>query len=180
MVRKQGEKVRGIIIIDVSKCGLGMLGYIPVIKQLSSTGVLRYPEICEKVYIVNSGWFMHALWEGIKSFLPSRTQGKFHILSSGDHNELFATIEGGADALPDFVGGNLGKDEHKVCAAESVDRAYGILVDEITSRRQEYPDESDFLDAALSHATTLASSSRLHQARVIQINEYILSKRHSI
>jgi hypothetical protein len=180
MVRKQGGKVRGIIVIDVSQCGLGMLGYISVIKQISLTGVLRYPEICEKVFIVNSGWFMSALWEAVKPFLPPRTQGKFQILSAGNHEELFARVVGGAAGLPDFVGGMLRENEHRVCPAEKVDKAYGIIVDEITSGARQYEDESDFLEAALNHAMPLASSSDNHQSRVNQINDYIVSKRHSI
>ena len=190
IVRSAGNKVRGLIIIDVAGCGLGMLGYMSVIKQLSSAGVLRYPEITERVCVVNAGWVVSALWSAIKPFLPTRTEAKFRILS-GDSKSIFGDIRGEGGALPDFVGGALLEGEHSVCRAVSVDEAYGIVLNEIIATANattatasaaaatavegvnesgRFTDVDEFLSHALVHAKKYSKSNNdAHQRRIEKI-----------
>lgn len=170
LVRAAGNKVRGVIIIDVSNCGLSMLGYISVIKQLSSAGVLRYPEITERVYVVNAGWVMSTLWSAIKPLLPTRTEAKFRILHDHGAASILSEIEGGVLSLPDFVGGSLRNGQHLVCPAVSVDDAYEIVMNEIlsTSDIYQYIDLDEFLVHALNDAKKYPKSAK-HQSRIKNI-----------
>ena len=80
--------IGGIIIIDISECSFSFLGYISILKELCSTGVMRYPEISEKIFIINAGWILTTLWSAIKSFIPTRTEQKLKILGSNYYQEL--------------------------------------------------------------------------------------------
>lgn len=142
-----------------------------VIKQVSNAGVLRYPEISERVYVVNAGWAISALWGTIRPLLPTRTESKFRILSGGAES-IFGEINGGDAALPDFVGGLLSEKDHTVCSALSVDNAYGIILKEIedTTDISQYTDLREFFQRAHSHSAKFPKSD-IHQARIQQIQK---------
>lgn len=150
-----------------------MLAYISVIKRIASAGVLMYPEINERVSIVNAGWFMSTLWAAVKPFLPKRTENKIRIMSNGFAETISTEIKGGYEALPDFLGGKLAAVDHGVCPALSVDDAYAAITDDICAGVVEYSDSEEFLAAALSHARNLSSTSDYHRSRVLQIESYL-------
>ncbi len=151
-VVSMGGKTRGMIIIDISGCGFGMLTSISVIKRLSSVGVLRYPEITERVCVVNAGWVISALWSAIRPFVPTRTQSKFSILD--DISSLDGDIVGGVACLPSFVGGAREEGDHPVGPAATVHDAYGAVLGCIAESGSacSYPDVAEFLQACLLHA----------------------------
>jgi hypothetical protein len=75
-------KVGGIIVIDITDCGMSFLSFVSVLTKICSSGILRYPEISEKVFIINAGWLITTLWAAIKPFIPSRTEEKLTILGT--------------------------------------------------------------------------------------------------
>jgi len=161
--------VRGIIVCDITGAGLGMINYISVIKQISSKGILYYPEITEKVILVNAGWIISTLWAAVRPFLPKRTKGKFKILGSSEaelEEHLYPYVVGGRDQLPSFLGGKLGEDQHSVCPATQVDEAYGIVLDEVIEWKnlagdKEYPDTKEFLAKCRGHAEANQNTARM-------------------
>ena len=176
-VRAQGGKTRGTIVVDISEAGIGMLGYISLIKRISSNGVLNYPEITEKVYMVNAGWVVSTLWAAITPFLPSRTKGKFSILGYYFDDIIHPLIEGGRASLPVFLHGDLKDGDHSVCPALSVDEAYGRVVEEVALMMKErnanecapmYPDAHEFLQAALLHGKGFSDDLHLQRIGSIQ------------
>lgn len=160
--------MRGVITIDIAGAGLGMLGYVSVVKKIANAGVLMYPEINERVTIVNAGWFMSSLWAAVKPFLPLRTEGKIKIMNTDYQDAIQSGISGGAPSLPDFLGGGLGEQSHGVSPALSVDDAYGSIVAAICSDGVSYPDSDEFLRAALRHAAAQSSSSHVDRANLIE------------
>ena len=157
VVLAAGQRVRGVIVIDVHGCGLDMLNYLSVVRRLSSAGVLHYPEISEKVYIANAGWVLSTLWAAIRPFLPTRTQNKVTVISGGAVDVIIDEVEGGRASLPQFLGGDLLPEQCGVCPGVSVDDAYRVVVREILGGggeeggEQRYSDEMEFLEAAIRH-----------------------------
>jgi hypothetical protein len=179
-VRARGDRTRGVIAIDLAGAGLGMLGYMATVKRIATAGVLMYPEINERVTIVNAGWFISTLWSAIKPFLPKRTEGKIRIVNTDYQDIIYPEIIGGAASLPLFLGGGLGEREHRVCPAQAVDTAYGAIAADICGGAAEYPDQEQFLQAALQHAhrhSLLSSDSTLHRDRATMIENYIEKNR---
>lgn len=86
-MRQTGTKARGHIVIDIQGCGLSMLNYVSIIKHVTQAGVLHYPEISERVSLVNAGWFITTLWGAIRPWLPTRTQEKMNILGGSGRND---------------------------------------------------------------------------------------------
>ena len=177
-VRASGDRTRGTIIIDIAGGGLGMLGYIAVVKRIANSGVLMYPEINERVTIVNAGWFISTLWAAVRPFIPKRTDGKIKILNTEYQEIIHADIVGGSESLPVFLGGSLDDMEHRVCPAQSVDSAYGSILSDICSGASTYPDSEYFLKAALQHARSLSSSSLIHRDREIAIKKYLAANKY--
>ena len=179
IVRAAGGKVRGIIIIDIAGYGFNMLGYIPIIKQLTSSGVLNYPEITEKVYMINAGWFITTVWNTIKPFLPTRTEAKFEILSAVDVSQLGIRVYGndkdGLTYFPSFLGGQAS--DALVCPARSVHEAYLIVIQEILTEEVFYPDAMEFLQHAITYLdsnSTMDVSNKIEYKQ--QIQDYISKK----
>lgn len=172
-VRATGNKTRGMIVIDIDGGGLSMLGYISVIKRIASSGVLMYPEINERVTIVNAGWFMSTLWAAVKPLLPKRTEGKIRIMNTGYDDVLHAEVNGGAECFPDFLNGKLGPGAHNVCPTMTVDSAYETIVADICSGAVSYPDSDEFLLAAARHARNLSVSSEVHRKRLALIESFM-------
>jgi hypothetical protein len=165
-VRSTGKKTRGHIVIDITGVGINTLGYISIIKHLSSTASTRYPEITERVSMVNSSWIVSSLWAAVKPFCPIRTQEKLNILNTAaldGPESVFALtyddVSVGKANLPDFIGGVLQEGEHAVCPAMSVNDAYSVVLNEILDSKSthSYPDSFEFLDAALKHAKRVNS-----------------------
>jgi len=182
-------KVRGMFIMDMSGTGLSMLGYISTIKALTKQGILRYPEISQRVYLANAGWVLSTLWEAAKPFIPARTLFKVKIVgsTSAEQEAIFNDVEGGAASLPTYLGGELLPDQcPQLCPALSVDDAYGVVLKEILDSHEKkteilYPsDTEEFLAAALVHARKQSSSSIVHSHRVddiIALQQTILTKK---
>jgi len=90
-------------IIDLDGLGLGhrhAVGLLQAATQLDSN---YYPSIIGDVYIVNCPWIVPGLWEVVKSFLPSSTITKLHVLGSDYKEKLRALID--AEQLPEEYGG---------------------------------------------------------------------------
>ena len=185
LVRKAGEKTRGMIVVDVEGAGLSTIGYISVVKRISKSGVMQYPEITERVNMINSGWFFSTLWSAVKAFLPSRTKGKFRVLNSNFHELIFADVVGGGDSLPSFIGGKLEDGVHSVCPAMSVLDAYGVVVDEVvdgkvidiingsdTNQSIQYKDAKEFMEMALNHAKNASQTEEIVQ-RIEKIESWL-------
>lgn len=136
------------------------------------------PEISQRVYLANAGWVLSTLWEAAKPFIPARTLDKVKIIGSSraELEAIYADVEGGATALPSFLGGDLSPENcPQICPAMTVDAAYGVVVKEIMETFKSnlsagfaalYPrDTQEFLDAAMTHANTFSQSSLIHQHR---------------
>ena len=189
LVRKAGKKTRGMIVVDVDGAGLSTIGYISVVKRISKSGVMQYPEITERVNMINSGWFFSTLWGAVKGFLPSRTKGKFRVLNHDFHELIFADVVGGGNSLPSFIGGGIKNGEHTVCPAMSVLDAYGVVVDEIvggqvidvvnrdnkTNQSINYRDENTFMEMALNHAKNASQTEEILK-RIEKIEEWQANK----
>jgi hypothetical protein len=162
--RRVGGKCRGVIVIDIADCGFDMLNHISTIRRIAENGVLRYPEISEKVYLINAGWFISTLWGAIQPFLPTRTVQKLSILRGGDNQNavLSEYIVGGLETI---------KEPFPVL---SVEAAYGVLITEILASdpgHLPYPDSKEFLIAALSFSRKALEIEPDDEFHINRINE---------
>lgn len=71
----------------------------------------------------------------------------------------------------------LSDEDHAVCKSNSVEAAYGLLVNELvehqhTHHTHKYPDAIPFMKAALNHALTMTKSAA-RQQRIECIQTYI-------
>ena len=190
LVRKAGGKTRGMIIVDVEGAGLSTITYISVVKRISKSGVMQFPEITERVNMINSGWFFSTLWAAVKPFLPTRTKGKFRVLGSDFHGPIFADVIGGGNSLPAFIGGKIEEGKHRVCPAMSVLDAYGVVVKEIVNGKVfdiygqnftdtdiEYKDAQEFMESALNHAKSVSQTDDIIE-RAGVIENWLASTKH--
>lgn len=133
---------------------------ISVLIKICSSGIMRYPEISEKVFIINAGWLITTLWTTIKPFIPSRTEEKLTILGTNYHQTLCESLFGTSDlaatdgmvqlqcilsstSSPTFPSSNQIHD---------VESAYDLILSEIFSTNANteiYPDTKEFLESAL-------------------------------
>ena len=190
LVRKAGGKTRGMIVVDVEGAGLSTITYMSVVKRISKSGVMQYPEITERVNMINSGWFFSTIWSAVKPFLPTRTKGKFRVLGSDFHDPIFADVVGGGDSLPSFIGGKIEEGQHRVCPALSVHDAYGIVVKEVVSGKFfdihgqkftdaeiRYKDAQEFMEKALNHAKNASQTDEIIE-RTGFIENWLSSTKH--
>jgi hypothetical protein len=139
---------------------------------------MQYPEISEKVFIINAGWIITTLWAAIKPFIPSRTEEKLTILGTNYHSvlseELFGTsnlsnegmthLESVLSTSPLSSSGEFSHNE-----IHSVESAYLLIVEQILSSPATTSDSSDsppqhpadvqeFLQTALNYLEKFPSS----------------------
>eukprot|EP00475_Leptophrys_vorax_P000034 TRINITY_DN1001_c0_g1_i1.p1 TRINITY_DN1001_c0_g1~~TRINITY_DN1001_c0_g1_i1.p1 ORF type:complete len:413 (-),score=111.76 TRINITY_DN1001_c0_g1_i1:31-1269(-) len=103
--RKTGKLVQGYKILDLT--GLGMkhvhtkaLGYM---RHMTHAGQANYPEMLDKMIIVNVPAVFTAVWRLIKGMLQPRTQSKIILLGSDYQEELKKIVD--ADQLPSWLDG---------------------------------------------------------------------------
>jgi hypothetical protein len=170
IVRSCPGKIGGILIIDITNCGLNFLTYLSTLKQLCTHGVLQYPEITEKIYIINAGWVISTLWSAVKSFIPARTEEKLEIRSSGMNTQLLEEIFGSnTESYDASIRCSQLIGDTDISPAETVDDAYGIILADIIGAQDPlgvYADSREFLEAARAHALIYSSSSKAHEDRI--------------
>ena len=101
-------KAQAIIIVDLDGLGYGLtiLWYVSLVKRITAIGPPYYPEITRRVYIVRAPSAFQAIWAAVSVFLPQRTLDKVNVLGFSDYLDVLADeVEGGIEALPDFLGG---------------------------------------------------------------------------
>jgi len=104
----EDAKAQAVIIVDLEGLGTGftMLWYVSLIKRITAIGPPYFPEIALRVCIVRAPSAFQAIWGAVSAFLPQRTIDKVKVLGWGDYLEVLAEeVEGGLEALPDFLGG---------------------------------------------------------------------------
>jgi hypothetical protein len=196
------DKVGGIIVIDITDCGLSFLSSVSVLTKICSSGILRYPEISEKVFIVNAGWLVTTLWTAIKPFIPSRTEEKLTILGTNYHHTLsealFGTSEIASEGMaqlgsilsPSSSSGSLQSQANEI---HTVEGAYDSILDEIfrfhsssttaigtevsttSAGLGPFPDTREFLEAAKGFIERLPAST-LRSVQAKKIDSLLLTK----
>ncbi len=63
-----------------------------------------YPEILNKMFIINSGYIFKGIWLIIRNWIDQKTQKKIHIIAGSGRKELLKYIN--PESLPSFLGGD--------------------------------------------------------------------------
>eukprot|EP00475_Leptophrys_vorax_P014793 TRINITY_DN21057_c0_g1_i1.p1 TRINITY_DN21057_c0_g1~~TRINITY_DN21057_c0_g1_i1.p1 ORF type:complete len:390 (-),score=109.69 TRINITY_DN21057_c0_g1_i1:30-1058(-) len=103
--RKTGKLVLGCKILDLTGLGLKhahttALGYM---RQMSHSGQANYPEMLDKMIIVNAPTVFTVIWGLVKHMLHARNQSKILVLGANYQEELNKLVA--ADQLPLWLGG---------------------------------------------------------------------------
>lgn len=104
---KQGCSIRDMYGLSLEH--IGTQGQ-DIIRTIIAIAQDNYPELLNKVYIVNTPWIFNAFWWALKVILPARTQAKVFIQSTGYQTDLHKEIH--PNNLPDFLGGAYEGDPH--------------------------------------------------------------------
>jgi hypothetical protein len=169
------SKVGGVIVIDIADCGMSFLSYVSILTKICSSGILQYPEISEKVFIINAGWLITTLWTAIKPFIPSRTEDKLTILGSNYHQVVSETLFGTSDVstkemthLQSLLSTSQSPSPDN--EIHSVESAYHLILEEIftsATAAAAYPDLREFLQAARHYLDRFPSSKlALHKQNI--------------
>ncbi|KAL5574151.1 hypothetical protein UlMin_023748 [Ulmus minor] len=73
----------------------------------------NYPEILNRIFIINAGSGFRMLWNTVKSFLDPKIAEKTHVLGNKYQSKLLEIID--ANELPDFLGGTCTCADHGGC-----------------------------------------------------------------
>ena len=71
-------------------------------RKTASSANLNYPEMLERVIVVNAPFLFASVWPMIKMVLPKETMEKITVLGSGYEKELLELID--KENLPTFLG----------------------------------------------------------------------------
>mmetsp|Transcript_2215 Transcript_2215/g.2944 ORF Transcript_2215/g.2944 Transcript_2215/m.2944 type:complete len:652 (+) Transcript_2215:372-2327(+) len=79
--------------------------------------LIAYPELLQRVQIINAPRLFYTLWDAIYPLLPERVRSKFHIHGPGSKEKLFKWIETCLDKsdIPASYGGDLIIDGDEMC-----------------------------------------------------------------
>ena len=104
--QKQGRLVRTVCLTDTSGVTTSTLWNINVIRQVASIGPAYYPEMTEKVFLVQAPFLAAKCWGLISPLLPKRTRDKVRIVGKGSATTLKA-LEGSVapEMIPRFIDG---------------------------------------------------------------------------
>mmetsp|Transcript_9173 Transcript_9173/g.11454 ORF Transcript_9173/g.11454 Transcript_9173/m.11454 type:complete len:281 (-) Transcript_9173:2066-2908(-) len=125
LLRESNDKQKGIAICDLNGIGLSAMKYVSLIREVSSLSVANYPEMVERVVIVNAPSMVSMFWKVIKPFLPERTRKKVKIMGSDFYDEVVPLVEGGKASLPKFLGGQVS--DEVICPAKKVSQVPELL-----------------------------------------------------
>lgn len=75
-----------------------------IIIRINKIDSNNYPEILNKMFIVNAGHGFRLLWNALKGFIDPRTSAKIEVLGSAYQQTLLEWID--MSQLPDFLGGS--------------------------------------------------------------------------
>lgn len=93
--------VEGLSWMNVAKLVNLVQDIIIRINKIDSS---NYPEILNKMFIVNAGHGFRLLWNALKGFIDPRTSSKIEVLGSAYQQTLLEWID--MSQLPDFLGGS--------------------------------------------------------------------------
>lgn len=93
--------VEGLSLMNVGKLINLVQDIIIRINKIDSN---NYPEILNKMFIVNAGHGFRLLWNALKGFIDPRTSAKIEVLGSAYQQTLLDWID--MSQLPDFLGGS--------------------------------------------------------------------------
>ena len=103
-----GSLVVGVAAAILAGIGMSILGHIGQIKQFTRTASAFYPEITQRVLIVNAPWFVQGLWKAASVILPRSTKEKVQLHGSSDCAAVVAAAAAdGLAGVPEFLGGTL-------------------------------------------------------------------------
>lgn len=102
--QKRTEKL--MVIFDLKNTE--MMGFLSgklneFLKRFAEAGQLFYPNVLEKLYIVNAPMLFSAVWSVFKHFLHPTTQERIEISSGINKEKIQASVD--ADLLPVWLGG---------------------------------------------------------------------------
>jgi len=110
MAKRSGTIARDKIvhIIDMQGAGLWLMSKrnTALFKQLQEIDV-NFPEFLYRTYLVNVPYGARAVWAAFSGMIPQRVRAKVRVMGAMSGNNLakIATIMGGLDNVPDFLGG---------------------------------------------------------------------------
>ena len=82
------ELVRSICLVDAAGCSTSTLWNINVVKAVAAIGPAYYPEMTERVYILQAPWVVAKIWAVLAPLLPTATQSKVAIVYTPQSNDL--------------------------------------------------------------------------------------------
>jgi hypothetical protein len=103
---KQQLLVRSICLVDAAGCSTSTLWHINVVKAVAAIGPAYYPEMTERVLILQAPWVVAKVWTVLEPLLPAHTRSKVSIVeATPEATEV--SLEGVLEmaAVPDFIEG---------------------------------------------------------------------------
>jgi hypothetical protein len=124
---KQQQLVRSVCLVDAAGCSTSTLWHINVVKAVAAIGPAYYPEMNERVLILQAPWVVAKVWAMLAPLLPAHTRGKVSIVEATPEATA-AALEGVLEmaAVPDFVDGGGAAVPPDVCPTALVPE--GIMV----------------------------------------------------
>jgi hypothetical protein len=103
---KQQVLVRSICLVDAAGCSTSTVWHINVVKAVAAIGPAYYPEMTERVLILQAPWVAAKVWAVLQPLLPAHTQRKISIVEATPE-ATSASLEGVLEmaAVPDFIEG---------------------------------------------------------------------------
>ncbi len=120
VTRETGRLTKQIVIIDFANMGWIVPSQTLISSQNEASAIAKnlYPQLLEKVIIVNAPWFMSQLWKVATMVLSESLTGKVAMcggtIAPGQLGACpYASKNINIDELPSFVGGTCSKCEGK-------------------------------------------------------------------
>ena len=103
---KQQVLVRSLCLVDAAGVDSSTLWHINVVKAVAAIGPAYYPEMTERVLILQAPWVVAKLWAMLQPLLPAHTQSKVSIVEATPEATA-AALDGVLDlaAAPAFIEG---------------------------------------------------------------------------
>eukprot|EP01043_Picozoa_sp_COSAG02_P045995 COSAG02_NODE_4262_length_5575_cov_7.055698_2_plen_372_part_00 len=131
---QQQVLVRSLCLVDAAGVDSSTLWHINVVKAVAAIGPAYYPEMTERVLILQAPWVVAKLWAMLQPLLPAHTQSKVSIVEATPEATA-AALEGVLDlaAAQAFIEGGG--------AAVASDLCPTALVPEGIMQQLEQPDQ---------------------------------------
>eukprot|EP00040_Diaphanoeca_grandis_P021794 m.116366 g.116366 ORF g.116366 m.116366 type:complete len:130 (-) comp28499_c0_seq1:384-773(-) len=98
---------RIVVVFDMKDYGMAHMGARKIIKKTAGIVTGNYPELSHKLFVINAGWGIRAMFVLVSPFLPERSRKKIEVLGGAYTESIAAHVDGGRPNLPDFLGGDV-------------------------------------------------------------------------